>query len=145
MHRRQFFRVVAAPLVAGIAWQSRTAPVILQQSAQFGQSLFVGLSTHDGEVTGGSYRRMPVRLVAAPEAKRSLIYRNADAIQFPAPTADWGVVTGASFYQQASGPDPFVRLNLVHAVHIRNGDYGPVFAPGHLTMTLTEEGLPTTL
>lgn len=58
---------------------------------------------------------------------------NNNAITFPAPTANWGVVTHFAIYDAASGGNLLIWSALGTNKTINNGDAAPSFAAGALT------------
>jgi len=69
-------------------------------------ALFTTMPSPSGgqiEVTGGSYARVTItnNLTNFPAAS-SGSKRNAIAFTFPAPTADWGIVLGAGFFDAST-------------------------------------------
>lgn len=98
------------------------------------------------EVTGGSYARVAV-------TPNSTNFRNTQnsgsgastgtggqtanqsAITFPAPTANWGVVTHMGIFDAASSGNLLVHKSLAAAKTVNNGDPAPSFAIGDFTFT----------
>lgn len=92
------------------------------------------------EVTGGSYARVavtnnttnfPAATGTAPTSKS-----NATAIVFPAPTANWGVITGFAVYDAATVGNEVLWGALTASKTVNNGDAAPQFAIGALVVTL---------
>ncbi len=92
------------------------------------------------EVTGGSYARVaftnnttnwPNASGTSPTTKA-----NGVAITFPAPSANWGTVTGMAVYDAASNGNLIGWTALNVNKTINNGDPAPSFAIGALTITL---------
>jgi len=61
---------------------------------------------------------------------------NAGAITFPAPTANWGVVTHFGIYDATSGGNLLFWAALTTSKTINNGDAAPSFAAGALTVQM---------
>lgn len=96
------------------------------------------------EVTGGSYARVGVTSGTAAwnntqgnttgaSSGTDGTTENAAAITFPAPTANWGVVTSFGVYDAASGGNLLFYANLTTSKTINNGDAAPSFAAGALS------------
>lgn len=100
------------------------------------------------EVTGGSYARVAVASALANWAGTQSAgsttassgtggtTSNNGAITFPAPTANWGVVTHVGLYDAASGGNLIIHTPLTTAKTINNGDAAPSFAAAALTFQL---------
>ena len=118
-------------------------------------SLHVGLLTAapaDGaagtEVTGGSYARVLVTSAlgawdntqaassAAVSSGATGTTRNQGAITFPAPTANWGVVTHVAIYDAASAGNMLIYSALTVSKTVNNGDAAPSFAANALTFQI---------
>jgi hypothetical protein len=61
---------------------------------------------------------------------------NAVAINFPAPTANWGTVTHFGIFDAASGGNLLIWDALVASRTILSGDPAPSFAAGALQITI---------
>ena len=115
-------------------------------------TLYVGLFTANPsdtgggtEVTGGSYARVAVTGSLANWAGTQSAgsttassgtggtTSNNNAITFPSPTANWGVVTGFGVFDAASGGNLLIYGSLTTSKTINNGDAAPSFAAGALT------------
>ena len=116
-------------------------------------TLYIGLDTVVGdeagggtEVSGGSYARVAVAgslaawagtqapgSTAASSGSNGTSSNNA-AITFPAPTANWGVVTGFRIWDALTGGNALVYQALSVPKTINNGDAAPSFAAGSLTV-----------
>jgi hypothetical protein len=100
------------------------------------------------EVTGGSYARVTVAsslanwagtqaaASTAASSGSSGTTSNNNAITFPAPTANWGVVTHMAVYDAASGGNLIFYSALTVSKTINNGDAAPSFAAAALTFTI---------
>jgi hypothetical protein len=118
-------------------------------------SLWIGLltsaptdSTPGTEVTGGSYARVAVAssLVnwAGTQAAASTTVStgssgttsNNASVTYPAPTANWGIVTHSAIYDAATAGNQVIYSALAVSKTVNNGDSAPVFAPGALTFQL---------
>lgn len=97
------------------------------------------------EVTGGSYARVAVTSSlanwAGTQAAGSTVASsgtggttsNNGSITFPAPTANWGVVTHFAVYDAATAGNLLFWAALTTAKTINNGDAAPSFAAAALT------------
>jgi len=97
------------------------------------------------EVTGGSYARVTVASTMAnwagtqgasttvASSGTTGTTSNNNAITFPAPTANWGVVTHVGIYDASSGGNLLAWSALTASKTINNGDAAPSFAAGALT------------
>lgn len=92
------------------------------------------------EVTGGSYARVaftnnttnwPAASGTSPTSKS-----NGVAVTFPAPSANWGVVTGFAIYDALTVGNELGWGVLTASKTINNGDAAPSFAIGALVITL---------
>lgn len=118
-------------------------------------NLYIGLltatptdSTAGTEVTGGSYARVTVASSltnwAGTQAAASTTAStgtggttsNNIAITFPAPTANWGVVTGVGVYDAVSGGNLLFYSALTVSKTVNNGDAAPSFAAAALTFQI---------
>lgn len=118
-------------------------------------TLFVGLFTAapgeaggGTEVTGGSYARVSVTSSLANWAGTqgagttvastgsSGTTSNNNAITFPAPTANWGVVTHAAVFDASTGGNPIFYSALASSKTVNNGDAAPSFVAGSLTFQI---------
>ncbi len=118
-------------------------------------SLFVGLLTAapsdtggGTEVTGGSYARVSVAssttnwagtqaaASTAVSSGTSGTTSNNGAITFPAPTANWGVVTHFGIYDASSGGNLLIHGALTVSKTVNNGDAAPSFAAAALTFQI---------
>lgn len=122
------------------------------QAYTFPSTLYVGLltaapsdSAAGTEVTGGSYARVGVagslanwsgtQAAASTTASSGTggTTSNNIALTFPAPTANWGVVTHFGIYDAASGGNLLIYGTLTASKTINNGDAAPSFPVGTLT------------
>lgn len=100
------------------------------------------------EVTGGSYARVAVTSSLAnwagtqgagtttASSGNTGTTSNNNAITFPAPTANWGVVTHAAVYDAASGGNLLFYSALGVSKTVNNGDAAPSFPAGSLTFQI---------
>lgn len=100
------------------------------------------------EVSGGSYARVAVasslanwagtQAAASTTASTgtSGTTSNNGAITFPAPTANWGVVTHFGIYDAASGGNLLFWGALTASKTINNGDAAPSFAAAQLSIQI---------
>lgn len=97
------------------------------------------------EVTGGSYARVAVTSgltqwagtqsagsTTASSGTGGTTSNNA-AVTFPAPTANWGVVTHFAIYDAATAGNLLIQSALTTSKTINSGDAAPSFAAGALT------------
>ena len=61
---------------------------------------------------------------------------NAAAITFPAPTANWGLVTHWGIFDAASGGNLLIYGALTVSKTINNGDAAPAFSTGELDVAI---------
>lgn len=99
------------------------------------------------EVTGGSYARVAITSSLANWAGTQSAgsttassgtggqTSNNAAITFPAPTANWGVVTHFGIYDASTAGNLLYWAALTVSKTINNGDAAPSFAAGALTIT----------
>ena len=118
-------------------------------------ALFVGLltaaptdSTTGTEVTGGAYARVSVSSAlanwAGTQAAASTVASsgatgttsNNGVITFPAPTANWGVVTHFAIYDALTAGNLLIHGALTVSKTINNGDAAPSFAAAALTFQI---------
>lgn len=118
-------------------------------------TLYVGLLTAapsdaggGTEVSGGSYARVAVTSSLAnwagtqsagsttASSGTSGTTSNNNAVTFPAPTANWGVVTHYAVYDASTGGNPIFYAALTTSKTINNGDAAPAFAAGALTFQI---------
>lgn len=97
------------------------------------------------EVSGGSYARVGVAASLANFAGTqgagttvastgaSGTTSNNAAITFPAPTANWGSVTGMAVYDAPTGGNMLVYTALTAPKTINNGDAAPTYPIGAFT------------
>jgi hypothetical protein len=116
--------------------------------------LYVGLFTAapsdaggGTEVSGGSYARAAIGPststwtatqggTAGASSGTTGQSGNAADLVFPAPTANWGVVTHFGIFDAASGGNLLFQGALAASKTINNGDAAPKFLAGALTVTL---------
>jgi len=105
-------------------------------------------STAGTEVTGGAYARVAVTsslanwagtqgagTTVASSGSTGTTSNNA-VITFPAPTANWGVVTGVGALDASTAGNLLFYSALTTNKTINNGDAAPSFAAGALTFQL---------
>lgn len=100
------------------------------------------------EVSGGSYARVAVTSSMAnwagtqsagsttASSGTSGTTSNNNAITFPAPTANWGVVTHAAIYDASTGGNLVTYMALTVSKTINNGDAAPSYAAAALTFQI---------
>lgn len=122
------------------------------QAFSFPATLYIGLltaapsdSSAGTEVSGGSYARVAVTCSlanwAGTQSAGSTIASsgtggttsNNGAITFPAPTANWTVVSHLGIYDALSGGNLLMYAALTVSKTINNGDAAPSFAAAALT------------
>ena len=118
-------------------------------------TLYVGLVTSASsdsavgtEVTGGSYARVAVTSSMANWAGTQSAgsttastgtggtTSNNGTITFPAPTANWGVVTGYAVFDASTAGNMIFYTALTTNKTINNGDAAPTFVAGALTFQI---------
>jgi hypothetical protein len=117
-------------------------------------TVYVGLMTSvcsdsaaGTEVSGGNYARVSVSKVDASwkgthasatgaSSGTSGTISNAAAVTFPAPTANWGVVTHWGIWDASSSGNLLVCDDLTVSKTINNGDAAPSFAIDALTIQI---------
>lgn len=90
------------------------------------------------EVSGGSYARVAVtnNTTNWPNASGITAAKsNANAVTFPAPTANWGTVTSFGIYDAASAGNLLFWGDLSASRSILSGDGAPSFAAGDIDLT----------
>lgn len=105
-------------------------------------------STAGTEVSGGSYARVAVTSSLANWAGTqgagtttastgtSGTTSNNNAITFPSPTANWGVIVAAGLLDAATGGNLLAYGALTANKTVNNGDAAPSFPAGSLTFQL---------
>jgi hypothetical protein len=100
------------------------------------------------EVTGGSYARVTIASSlanwAGTQAAASTVASsgtggttsNNGAITFPAPTANWGVVTGMGLFDATTAGNLLIWAALTTSKTVNNGDPAPSFAAAALSIQL---------
>ncbi len=123
--------------------QAYTAPATLYVALLTAAPSDAGGGT---EVSGGSYARVGVTASLANFAGTQSAgsttassgtggtTSNNGAITFPAPTANWGVVTHWAIYDAASAGNLLFHAALTTSKTINNGDAAPSFAAAALSV-----------
>src|SRR5688572_3278370 len=91
------------------------------------------------EVSGGSYARVqrdPLDANWTAASATDGLTDNAAALTFPAPTANWGVVTHFAILDATSGGNFLVYGALTQSKTVNNGDAAPNFPIGTLDVTV---------
>lgn len=117
-------------------------------------ALFTSDPTETGaagtEVSGGSYARVAVTASLANFAGTQSagsttassgtggVSSNNAAITFPAPTANWGVVTHWALMDASTAGNAWIYAPLTASKTVNNGDAAPSFAIGALTFTFAQ-------
>lgn len=118
-------------------------------------TLYIGLHTvtpsdsgGGTEVSGGSYARVAVTsslanwagtqaaASTAVSSGTSGTTSNNVAINFPAPTANWGVIVGFGIYDAATGGNLLWFGALSASKTVNNGDAAPSFAVAQLQLQI---------
>lgn len=106
-------------------------------------ALFTTLPIDDGtggvEVSGGSYARVlhgPSDATWDAPTDGSGSFRNATAVQFAAPTGDWGLIVGFGLFYASTGGTMCTCGSLTAPYLVNNGDAAPAFAAGTLSVTI---------
>lgn len=136
-------------------WENKTVDHLFRATAYTAPlTLYVGLSTaacgetgFGTEVTGGAYARVAVtsgtaawngthgNTTGASSGTGGTI-SNAAVLTFPAPIANWGVVTHFFISDAASAGNILVCSALSTAKTINNGDAAPSFGAAALTFQI---------
>lgn len=90
------------------------------------------------EVTGGSYapvQRDPLDANWTGASATDGLTDNATALTFPAPTANWGVVTHFAIADAAAAGNMLIYGALTQSKTVNNGDAAPSFPAGALDIT----------
>jgi hypothetical protein len=106
-------------------------------------------STAGTEVSGGSYARVSVApttanwaatnaagSTAATSSGTTGTTSNNATITFPAPSANWGAITGFGIFDAASSGNLLFYGALNANKNVNNGDAAPYFAAGQLSIQI---------
>lgn len=96
-------------------------------------ALFLTPTTDSGggvEVSGGGYARVQVTTFGAPS---SGVISNTSNVQFPAATANWGLVTHFALYDASTGGNLLYHGPLTASKTVNAGDTF-VLPPGNITV-----------
>lgn len=133
---------------SGVTW---TAIATIPALDQVYVALYTANPSDTGggtEVTGGSYARVAVASTlanwAGTQSSASTTAStgtggttsNNNSITFPAPTANWGVVTGMAIYDALTGGNELWWAALTASKTVNNGDAAPVFSAAALSVQL---------
>jgi len=91
------------------------------------------------EVAGGSYARVNVAPLDANWTASSTTSgqtTNANAITFPAPTANWGTVVEFGIFDALSGGNLLLHGQVSPAIVVNSGGPAPTFPAGSLQVTI---------
>jgi hypothetical protein len=99
------------------------------------------------EVSGGSYARVAITsattawkgthgTTSGASSGTNGTISNAAAVTFPAPTANWGVVTTWAIYDASTSGNLLICAALTTSKTINNGDAAPSFAIDALTVQI---------
>lgn len=114
---------------------SFTKPTVLAVSLHTADPLDDASGT---EVSGGSYARVqrdPLDANWTAASATAGLTDNAAALTFPAPTANWGVVTHFGIWDATTAGNLLIHGALTTPKTINNGDAAPSFAIGDLDVT----------
>jgi hypothetical protein len=105
-------------------------------------ALFTSPTTDAGsgtEASGGSYARAAVAIGdsnwSAPSSGNGAT-ANANAVTFPAPTANWGTITHCAIFDAPTGGNMLFHGPLSGSKVVNSGDAAPSFPAGTLQITL---------
>jgi len=108
-------------------------------------TLFVSLHTANptdagsgAEVAGGSYARVqrdPLDANWSAGTPTDGITNNVAAVTFPAPTANWGVITHVAVWDTVSGGNMICYAALTTPKTVNSGDAAPSFLAAALVWT----------
>lgn len=99
------------------------------------------------QVSGGSYARVTVASSLAnwagtqgagtttASSGTGGVTSNNITITFPAPTADWGIITGFGLFDAPTAGNLLIWAPLTQNKTVNNGDAAPAFPPGTLQIT----------
>ena len=114
---------------------SFTKPTVLAISLHTADPTDAGTGT---EVTGGSYARVSRNPLdanwSAASATDGLTDNVADLV-FPAPTANWGIVTHFGIWDAATAGNLLIHGAFTTAKTVNNGDAAPQILAGQLDVT----------
>lgn len=125
--------------------QAFTAPVTIYVSLHTASLNDAGVGT---EVSGGSYARVAItanltnwsgtQSAGSTSASSGTggASSNNGAVTFPAPTANWGVITDFGIWDASTSGNLLVHAALTVSKTVNNGDAAPSFAAAALTNTL---------
>jgi hypothetical protein len=114
-------------------------------------ALFTAAPSDSGggtEVSGGSYARVQVgpsdsawestqgTTTAVASSGTGGATQNGGAITFPAPTANWGVITHFGIFDASTSGNLLFHGALAQSKTVNNGDAAPSFAAGALDVTI---------
>lgn len=105
-------------------------------------ALFTAAPSDSGggtEVSGGSYARVqrdPLDANWTGASATDGLTDNAAALTFPAPTANWGVVTHFGIFDATTAGNLLIHGALTTPKTVNSGDPAPSFAVGALDITL---------
>lgn len=89
------------------------------------------------EVSGGSYARVnlpPLNTNWAATSGTDGKTSNLVAVTFPAPTANWGVITHFAIFDATTGGNMLYQTALTTSKTVNNADPAPTFPIGALTV-----------
>jgi len=137
------------------AWENLLVDGLLRaQTVTFPATTYVALETASGsdtacgtEVSGGSYARVAVTSNTTNWANTQAsgtgassgtggTTSNSAAITFPAPSANWGTITGFCVMSASTSGTLIYRASLTTNKTVNSGDPAPSFAIGALTFQI---------
>jgi hypothetical protein len=99
--------------------------------------IYLTMPADDGtggvEPTGGAYARVAC---GPSDAWWSAAGINLQAIQFPRPTADWGLAKGWGLFTASSGGTPWLARELRTPVNILTGETAAGFEAGAISIAV---------
>jgi hypothetical protein len=158
-----FVAALVATVAFGAATSSYTQNNLLDQvwrhqTALTPVTIYTGLFTGTltaqscgGEVSGGSYARQGITgslanwsgtqgagttSASSNATGTSGTISNNNPISYPAPTANWGTITGFCQHDASSGGNELIYAPLTTPKTVNSGDAAPSFAAGALTITI---------
>jgi hypothetical protein len=142
-----FFRAQAIGITGATA-AAATGPATLYVALFTANPTDVGGGT---EVTGGSYARVavtssltawaatqstnPTPVNTASTGVSGTTFNSA-VVTFPAPTANWGTITGAAVFDATTAGNMLFYSALTTSKTVNSGDAAPSFAAGALTFQI---------
>lgn len=103
-------------------------------------TMYLGLISYGSELSGGGYGRQSVsfNVPQSIDGVRAVV-RNKVKVQFPSPTANWGVVTGFGVYDAQNGGNTLFTGEFEQSIQIDNGDDPLVIERERLELSMDED------